>query len=100
MHSRRAVGARAGAGGRHARDPAPPGAAGRIAWRDAQPHVPAALVVRRGGRLGLFVAEQGTARFVPLAEAQEGRPAAVALPPATPVVVSGHLALQDGEKLP
>ncbi|HVL37597.1 MAG TPA: efflux RND transporter periplasmic adaptor subunit, partial [Burkholderiales bacterium] len=37
-----------------AREPAAPGAAGRIIWRDAQPHVPAALVVRRGGRLGVF----------------------------------------------
>jgi RND family efflux transporter MFP subunit len=78
-----------------AKAPAPPGAAGRIVWRDARPHVPAALVVRRGGRLGVFVEEHGKTRFVPLPQAQEGRPAAVDLPLSTLVVTSGHLALQD-----
>ncbi|HSO06031.1 MAG TPA: efflux RND transporter periplasmic adaptor subunit, partial [Pelomicrobium sp.] len=52
---------------------APPGASGRIVWRDDRPHVPAELVVKRSGRLGVFVANSGTARFVPLPAAQEGR---------------------------
>lgn len=79
--------------------PAPPGASGRILWRDAQAHVPVELVVRREGRLGVFIDDQGTARFHALAEAQEGRPAPLMLAPATPLVVSGQLTLQDGQKL-
>jgi RND family efflux transporter MFP subunit len=80
--------------------PAAPGAAGRILWRDHVPHLPSAYVVRRGGRLGVFVAQEGVARFRPLAEAQEGRPAPADLPLDTRIVVSGQLLLRDGEKLP
>jgi RND family efflux transporter MFP subunit len=79
--------------------PAPPGAAGRIAWRASQPHVPAELLLRREGRLGVFVEEDGVARFRPLAQAQEGRPAPVELPLETRLVVSGQLGLQDGQRL-
>ena len=78
---------------------APPGASGRIAWRDSQPHAPAALLVRRGAALGVFIDEDGTARFRALPGAQEGRPAPLELAPGTPVVVSGQLALEDGQKL-
>ncbi|UCE30112.1 MAG: efflux RND transporter periplasmic adaptor subunit, partial [Burkholderiales bacterium] len=34
-----------------------PGAEGRLVWRSSRPHVPADLVVRREGRLGIFVLE-------------------------------------------
>ncbi len=82
-----------------ARDPAPPGASGRIVWRDPRRHVPAEFVVRRGGRLGVFTEESGVARFRALPQAQEGRPALTELPAATRIVVAGHLALQDGQRL-
>lgn len=78
---------------------APPGAAGRIVWRDAQPHAPAGLLVRRGAMLGVFIDDDGTARFRPVPGAQEGRPAPLELAPHTRVVVSGQLALEDGQKL-
>jgi hypothetical protein len=61
--------------------------------------VPPELVVRRAGRLGLFVDDAGTARFHALSEAQEGRPARVDLPGSSRVVVSGQLALKDGQRL-
>ena len=73
-----------------------PGAQGRILWRDTQAHLPAEVIVRREGRLGAFVVNDGHARFVPLPNAQEGRPAAVDLPPDTRVVVQGQLVLRDG----
>lgn len=82
-----------------AAEPAPPGAAGRIVWRDNAPHLPPALVVRRGGRLGVFVAAGGVARFHELPGAQEGRPAAVSLPADARVVVEGQLTLRDGQRL-
>jgi RND family efflux transporter MFP subunit len=74
-----------------------PGTSGRLVWRQTRPHVPADLVVRRGGRYGLFVVRDGTALFHPLDGAEEGRPAAVDLPPQTPVVIDGRFALQDGD---
>lgn len=79
---------------------AAPGTAGRIAWRDGEPHVPPDLLVRRNGRLGVFVDDAGRARFHALPDAQEGRPArAAGLAPGTRVVVRGQLALKDGQPL-
>jgi RND family efflux transporter MFP subunit len=78
---------------------AAPGASGRIVWRDAEPHLPPELVVRRAGRLGVFVDEAGSARFHALPEAQEGRPARADLPAAARIVVKGQLALKDGQRL-
>lgn len=79
---------------------APSGADGRLLWRDPRAHLPAELVVRRGAQLGVFAAEQGRSRFVPLPLAQEGRPAPVNLPPDTRVVTDGRHSLQDGMALP
>ncbi|MDA1116563.1 MAG: efflux RND transporter periplasmic adaptor subunit [Proteobacteria bacterium] len=78
---------------------AAPGAAGRIVWRDSDPHVPPELVVRRAGRLGVFVEDAGVVRFHALPEAQEGRPARADLPPGARLVVKGQLALKDGQRL-
>lgn len=78
---------------------AAPGAQGRIVWRDVQAHLPPALVLRRGGRLGVFVEREGKARFHRLPQAQEGRPAATDLPADARIVVLGHLALEDGAPL-
>jgi len=72
------------------------GAQGRIRWRDTQPYLPAEVIVRRDGRLGAFVVNGGHAQFVPLPNAQEGRPAAAQLPPDARVVVRGQLVLRDG----
>lgn len=76
-----------------------PGAAGRLVWEAAAAHVPADLVVRRDGGLGLFVAENGRARLIPLPKAQEGQPAAVALPPTTEVIIEGRHGLRDGDPI-
>ncbi len=78
---------------------ASPGASGRIVWRDDRPHLPAELVVKRGGRLGVFVANSGTARFVPLPDAQEGRAAVADLAPATLVIVEGRHRADDGKPI-
>jgi len=80
-------------------EPAAAGSSGSVTWRDTRAHVPAEFVVRRGDRLGVFVDEGGVARFHPLAEAQEGRPAPADLPPGMRIVVSGQLALRDGQPL-
>lgn len=84
-------------------EPLPVGSAGRLRWDAPDPHVPAALLVRRGTELGIFVAEGDgvdlRARFVALPAAQEGRPAAVTLPPTTRLITRGHQALRDGQTI-
>jgi len=55
--------------------------------------------VRRDGRLGVFVVNDGRAHFTPLADAQEGRPVGVSLPASTHVVVNGQLVLKDGARV-
>lgn len=77
------------------------GMEGRLVWRDAQAHLPADLLVRREGRYGVFVADNGKARFhaLPQAQAQEGRPAALDLPAETLIVTQGRHALQEGMPL-
>jgi RND family efflux transporter MFP subunit len=78
---------------------APAGAAGRLSWRAPEALVPAHLVVRRGGTLGLFVSNSGAARFHPLPGALEGQPARVDLPPDTRVVLEGRQGLSEGDAL-
>lgn len=73
----------------------PPGAAGRLHWSSAQPHLPADLLLRRGQQLGVFIRDGDQARFIPLPDAQEGQPA-----PATPVleteiILAGRHSLYD-----
>lgn len=73
-----------------------PGSHGVLRWHDERPHLAADYLVSRSGRIGVFVLDGDKARFVHLADAQEGRAAAVALPPATRVVTDGRFTLQDG----
>lgn len=81
-------------------EPLPPGTEGRLLWQRPAGLLPADWVLRRKGQLGVFIAEQGRARFVPLPGAQEGRPVAVDLPASTLLVAVGRDALQDGDPLP
>ena len=74
-----------------------PGAEGRIAWRDPAAHIPPEYLVRRGAQLGVFVLEAGKARFVPLAEAQEGRPTPAELKSDARIAADGRHALSDGQ---
>jgi RND family efflux transporter MFP subunit len=85
-------------------EPLPPGTPGLLRWQTSDPHVPATLLVQREGRLGVFVAEgEGTAtraRFVPLTQAQEGRPApAAGLPAQARLITQGQQALRDGQPI-
>ncbi|MBI1285707.1 MAG: efflux RND transporter periplasmic adaptor subunit [Thiobacillus sp.] len=80
-----------------AKSAAPPGSNGVLRWHDPRAFLPADYLVRRKGRLGVFIVNGQTARFVPLPDAQEGRPAsAAALPDSARIVTDGRLTLQDG----
>lgn len=75
-----------------------PGTAGRLVWQ-AGLALPADLLVRRGGKLGVLLAEKGQARFIPVPNAQEGRPAVVNLPPQSLVITEGRFGLSDGDAI-
>lgn len=77
----------------------PSGSTGTVRWQDPTPHIPATLIVRRGGSLGVFVQQGNEARFVPLPDAQEGRAAPTQLSPDTRIVVQGQAALTHGQTL-
>jgi len=80
-------------------DAASIGTSGQLVWNEASGLVPVALIVKRGQQLGVFVAEDGKARFVAIPTAQEGRPALVNLPLDSLIVSRGHVRLQDGDAL-
>ncbi|MGB0722808.1 MAG: efflux RND transporter periplasmic adaptor subunit [Gammaproteobacteria bacterium] len=73
-----------------------PGTPGRLVWTDPRPHVPAWLLVQRDKRAGLFIVEDGQARFHAPQGAIEGRPAAIFLGPDTRIVTEGRHGLSDG----
>jgi RND family efflux transporter MFP subunit len=75
------------------------GSQGRLIWRRPGGLLPGHLLVRRDGRLGVFLAEDGRARFHALDSAQEGRAAMVDLPATAMIVVDGREALNDGDRL-
>ncbi|GAB4188501.1 MAG: efflux RND transporter periplasmic adaptor subunit [Wenzhouxiangellaceae bacterium] len=78
---------------------APIGASGELSWILAGGLLPAHLVVSRDGRLGVFIADGGTAVFHSLPQAQEGRPVALDWAGDTPIVVAGRDRLQDGDRI-
>jgi len=78
---------------------APIGSTGEIAWNEGDGVLPVSLIVQRGPAFGVFVARDGKAEFVELAQAQEGRPAGLDFADDTLIVTRGHIRLQDGDDL-
>lgn len=75
------------------------GTAGRVQWQSSRPHLPPELLVRRGTRLGVFLATGHTARFHIVNHALEGRPTLLNLPADSRIVVAGRHSLNDGDAL-
>jgi hypothetical protein len=75
-----------------------PGATGRLVWSNGS-MLPADLLVRRDNRLGVMLAADGRARFHPVPEAREGRPAPVTLPPESLVITDGRFSLRNGDAI-
>lgn len=86
---------------RFSADAALPGSAGELVWRSEHASLPAELLSRRKGQLGVFVidSEAGKehAKFIPLPAAEEGRPVAVSFPQQMPVITLGRFRLNDGD---
>ena len=77
------------------------GQTGQLVWFLQGQLLSADLVVKRGGQLGVFIAQDGKAQFKPLPSAQEGRPVAIEdienWP--GPVVIGGRERIQDGQSI-
>ncbi len=78
---------------------APSGSTGSLVWQQTQAHVPANLIVRRGGKLGVFTLQDETAKFVAIPGATEGRPSSVKLDLDTPIIIDGRYSVKDGDKI-
>ncbi len=76
---------------------APPGASGRVLWRTAGKYLPADLPLRRDGRLGVFLFNDGQAHFHILPATLEGQPALSDLPPDAVLILQGRHGLDDGD---
>lgn len=75
------------------------GRSGNLSWQLATPHLPARLLVRHRNAYGVFQADDGVARFITVAEAQEGRAFSLELNPQALLVTEGRHNLRDGQAL-
>lgn len=78
---------------------APPGSAGRLTWKIEMPHLPSDLLVSRDGALGVFIENDGQARFTPIENATQGRPVPVSLPGESAIIIDGRFGLMDGDTI-
>ncbi|MBF0159120.1 MAG: efflux RND transporter periplasmic adaptor subunit [Magnetococcales bacterium] len=76
-----------------------PGATGRLVWSHPKPHLPAWILSRRDGNLGILLARGGQAFFYPLPQAVEGQPTPLEQLPDDPVILSGRESLQSGSPI-
>jgi RND family efflux transporter MFP subunit len=74
-----------------------PGTTGRVVWHHSSPYLPADMLVRRNKKVGIFLARDQRAKFLPLHEALEGRPMRVNLPDDTLIVTKGRFGIQNSE---
>ena len=77
-----------------------PGTPGQLVVADVARALPGDYLVERDGVLGIFVAEDQRARFIPRPEAQLGQPVAVNdLPMTTRLIDAGRFRVRDGDSL-
>jgi len=75
------------------------GSIGKVAWQESVLSIPAAYIVQRQGKLGVLIAENGRARFIPVEHAEEGQPAAMQLDASTRIITQGRYNVKDGDRL-
>ncbi len=77
----------------------PIGKTGRVVWQGKLPAIPASWILRREGGLGLMLAVDGKARFMPLENAQEGQPVLMELSADTQLIDDNRLRVRDGQTI-
>lgn len=75
------------------------GQTGQLVWYLNGQLLSADLVVKRGHQLGVFITNGMQAKFVPLPNAQEGRPVPLNNTPDWQVIIGGRERLQDGQAI-
>lgn len=75
----------------------PSGAAGRLVWQGTANELAADYLVRRDGRLGIFLENDGRAHFHVLDNAREGQPVDLQLASELRIITEGRQRLQDGD---
>ena len=78
---------------------APTGSHGSLTWRDAERAIPSSLVVIRNGQAGVLVANNESARFIPVEGYIEGHPATIELEADTQIITTGRHGLNDGDSI-
>lgn len=74
----------------------PVGSSGELILTESQSFLPAEYIVMRSGKLGVFIIDEGEPVFMPLANAQEGRPYPVSKDwSSMDIVTEGHQWLQS-----
>lgn len=76
--------------------PATSGATGELVWQLTTRALPAHLLVSRSKQLGVMIANNDRAEFLPLPDAREGQRTIIDLPADTYVIVAGQHGLEDG----
>lgn len=76
-----------------------PGAAGKLVWQDPRHFIPSDYVVTRDGQLGIFIARDGSAEFVPLPAAIPGRPAWARVSEQEQIIIEQLGQIQHGQAL-
>ncbi|MGD2118082.1 MAG: efflux RND transporter periplasmic adaptor subunit [Chromatiales bacterium] len=74
-----------------------PGTPGRLAWQSSKITLPANFLVRREGRLGVFLLDDEQAQFHELPGALEGQPAVINLSADSLLIVEGRQRLNHGD---
>ena len=84
---------------RFLRDPALIGSSGHLRWREVEAFIPADILVRRNGAMGVFVVNDEFAQFEIIPRADEGRPVRNSLPLDAILVIDGRFVVRDGQPL-
>lgn len=78
----------------------PAGSEGRIRWTDSRPALPAQYIVQRDDQLGvMLLADDETAEFLALPEADSGRPHLLDLPGDTQLIDDGRRRVSSGQRI-
>ncbi|MGB0936057.1 MAG: efflux RND transporter periplasmic adaptor subunit [Colwellia sp.] len=81
---------------------------GMVSWYSKQGFLPSHLLTQRNGQYGIFIAESDksnetnkykVAKFIPLPQAQEGRPFKIDLPKNTQVIIDGRHRVNQNDSL-